>query len=310
MEIIFGHENLDLSSPTVTTIGTFDGVHLGHRAIIEATIKEAARTEQPSLLLTFDVHPREVLRPDEPLEALTTIDDKLELLAESGLDYICVLEFRRIVRLSAIDFYTQVLRDKAQVNHLLVGENFRFGAGASGDAAWLRAAGAETMSVTVFPLEKTAGGTISSTTIRGHLRDGTVGKIPPLLGRYIALSGRVVRGAGRGGGLGFPTANIEFGPGLCDPANGVYIAYLSVDGERLPSVVNCGNKPTFGGESFSCEVHVLDYRRELYGKNIKLEFAQRIRNERKFPSPEALSRQITDDVTKARTWFSVADASH
>ena len=101
MEIIFGHENLDLSSPTVATIGTFDGVHLGHRAIIEATIKEAARTEQPSLLLTFDVHPREVLRPDEPLEALTTIDDKLELLAESGLDYICVLEFRSIVRLSA-----------------------------------------------------------------------------------------------------------------------------------------------------------------------------------------------------------------
>ncbi len=309
METIFGHEHLDLHSPTVATIGTFDGVHLGHRAIIEATIAEAKRTGQPSLLMTFDVHPREFLRPSERLEALTSLDDKLELLAEFGLDYVCILKFCLIAKLSAADFYEQVLHDKAQVSHLFVGENFRFGAGAAGDASWLRAAGAGEMSVTTFPLEKTADGTISSTAIRGHLRDGTVDKIPSLLGRHIALSGRVVRGAGRGAGLGFPTANIEFVAGLCDPANGVYIAYLQVDGERLPSVVNCGNKPTFGGESFSCEAHILDYQRELYGKNVKLELAERIRSERKFPSPEALRRQITDYVNKARTWFSAADAS-
>ncbi len=309
METIIGHENLHFDSPTVATIGTFDGVHLGHRAIIEATVAEAKRAGQPSLLLTFDIHPREVLRPTQPLDVLTVIDDKLELLAEFGLDYVCVLKFRRIAKLSAAEFYTQILRDQAKVDHLFVGENFRFGAGAMGDAAWLREAGAGQMSVTTFPLQKTADATISSTVVRGHLRDGSVDKIPALLGRHIALSGRIVHGAGRGAGLGFPTANIEFVPGLCGPAQGVYIGYLRVGDERLPSVINCGHNPTFGGETFSCEAHVLDYQRELYGKTIKLELAKRLRSERKFPSPEALSRQITDDVTQARAWFSAKDAS-
>lgn len=307
METIFGHENLNIGSRTVATIGTFDGVHLGHLAIIEATVKAAREAGLPSLLLTFDVHPKQVLLPGKPVDALSVVEDKLEVLKEVAIDYVCVLNFRKISRMSASDFLQEVLVQRAQASRLFVGANFRFGAGAEGDPKWLREHASPDMEVTEFPLQRVDDTVVSSTAIRDMLREGKVESIPKLLGRNLQLRGKVVRGAGRGAGLGFPTANIEFEPALCAPAKGVYLGYLEVGDGRLHTVVNCGNKPTFGGEPFTCEAHVLDYEKELYGHDVRLELRERLRDEMKFPSPEALSRQITDDVSRARVWFEKAE---
>ena len=303
MEIIYGHERLDFKTGTVATIGTFDGVHLGHQRIINATVAAASSAGLPSLLLTFDVHPRQVLAPKEACEVLTTLEEKLAVLAGFNLDYVGVLDFKAIAGLEADEFCRRILIDKARVAQLFVGANFRFGAGAKGDADWLRANCGGHFTITEFPLEIRDDTVVSSTRIRDFLKTGQVEKIPDFLGRYILLTGRVVRGAGRGVGLGFPTANLEFNHGLCQPGGGVYTGYVWVEGTRLPSVINCGTNPTFEDGGFGCEAHVLDYHAELYGAKVKVELTTRLRDERKFPSPEELSRQITDDVHRAREWF-------
>lgn len=304
METVFGADKLKIDSDTVATIGTFDGVHLGHQEIIKATVEAARREGLPSLLITFDIHPRQALTPERPVEALTSLEDKLVFIEKCGLDYVCILEFKLIRTLSASDFYKIVLREQCRVAHLFVGANFRFGAGAVGDPTWLERAGKGIMEVTEFPLAKISDTAISSTEIRKLLRAGEVGKIPRYLGRNISLPGTVVKGHGRGAKkLGWPTANLEFDDIYCPPGKGVYIGYLEVGRDRLPSVINCGNNPTFGGETFSCEAHVLDYSGDLLGRRVRLELAARLRGERKFPSLRALSGQIAEDVKKARDWF-------
>lgn len=309
MEVIRGHDSFNPETKTVATIGAFDGIHVGHQTIINETI-EAARAEGlPSLLITFDVHPRAILKPHEQVEMLTSLEDKLDVLAETELDFVLILNFRAIAKLSAADFCRQILIDTANVAHLFVGANFRFGAGATGNIAWLKTNCSKDLSVTEVPLATRDDTIVSSTVIRELLKSGQVEKIPALMGRNITLSGRVVRGAGRGAGLGFPTANLEFSEGLCRPGSGVYTGYLSVRELRLPTVINCGTNPTFGGEGFHCEAHVLDYDAGLYGSDVKLELTTRLRDEQTFPSPEALSRQITDDVHHAREWFAAHSSS-
>lgn len=303
MEVTRGHDSFNSETKTVATIGAFDGIHVGHQTIIKQTIETARAEGLPSLLMTFDVHPRQVLKPHEDAEMLMSLEDKLAVLAETELDFVLILNFRAIAKLSAADFSRQILIDRANVAHLFVGTNFRFGAGAAGDVAWLKANCAKDFSITGVPLAARDNTIVSSTVIRNLLKSGQVEKIPALMGRNINLSGRVVRGAGRGAGLGFPTANLEFSEGLCRPGSGVYTGYLSVRELRLPTVINCGTNPTFGGEGFHCEAHILDYDADLYGSDVKLELTTRLRDEQTFPSPEALSRQITDDVHRAREWF-------
>ncbi len=303
METVRGHENLNLETASIATIGTFDGIHVGHQRIIEATVKAAKDAGLPSLVLTFDRSPREILSPREPVDALTNLEQKLALLDKFDLDLACVLEFRSISKMTPQDFFERVIKGSAKVSHLFVGKNFRFGAGAAGDTAWLKEKRSSEFDVAEFPLEIISEETVSSTRIRDFLKSGAIEKIAPLLGRNVSLPGRVVRGAGRGAGLGFPTANLDFDPSLCLPGRGVYVGYIWHGIKQLPSVINCGTNPTFGQSSFHCEAHVLDSHIELYGQEIEMELTQRIRNEQTFPSPEALTRQITDDVHKARHWF-------
>ncbi|HEB12904.1 MAG TPA: riboflavin biosynthesis protein RibF [Actinobacteria bacterium] len=303
MRIVEGAEGLNFETKTVATIGTFDGVHIGHRLIIETVIAQAKQEKLPSLLMTFDQHPRQVLASQTKINTLMSLDEKLAYLINFDLNYVCVLPFRKIAKLSAQDFYETILKAKANVGHLYIGANFKFGSGATGDIEWLRKNSDDDFEVTEVALECVGETVASSTKIRELLIDGKVDEIPPLLGRNITLTGRVVRGAGRGGGLGFPTANLEFDTGLCLPGTGIYAGYLWVDELRVPAVVNCGFSPTFGENSFQCEAHALDYHADLYGSRIKLELATRLRDEQKFPSPEALSRQITHDVHVARQWF-------
>ena len=308
MEVVYGHNSLDMHSRTVATIGAFDGIHIGHQTIIARTTETARDQGLPSLLITFDTHPRQVLKPHEPGEMLTTLDDKLAVLAGLALDFVLVLSFRAIAKLSAADFCRQILIAKARVAHLFVGANFRFGAGGAGDPGWLRDHCAKDFAVTEVALATHDAAVVSSTAIRSLLKAGRIEKIPALMGRNITLSGRVVRGAGRGAGLGFPTANLELNPGIVQPGSGVYTGYLQVKDLRLPAVINCGSNPTFNDGSFHCEAHVLDYHADLYGAEVKLELTTRLRDEATFPSPEALSRQITDDVHRAREWFEAQTA--
>ncbi|HEB12052.1 MAG TPA: bifunctional riboflavin kinase/FAD synthetase [Actinobacteria bacterium] len=303
MRIIEGAENLSFQTKTVATIGTFDGVHIGHRLIIEEVIARAKQTKLPSLLMTFDQHPRQVLASQPKIKTLMSLDEKLAYLVNFDLDYVCVLPFRKIAKLSAQDFYETILLAKANVGHLYIGANFKFGSGASGDIEWLRKHSDENFEVTEVALERVDETVASSTKIRELLMDGKIDDIPQLLGRNMTLTGRVVRGAGRGGGLGFPTANLEFDAELCLPGTGIYAGYLWIDDRSVSAVINCGYSPTFGENSFQCEAHALDYHADLYGSRVKLELATRLRDEQKFPSPEALSRQITHDVHVARQWF-------
>lgn len=303
MRIIEGAEGLNFETKTVATIGTFDGVHIGHRLIIEEVIAQAEKKDLPSLLLTFDQHPRQVLASQPKVKTLMSLDEKLAYLINFDLDFVCVLPFRKIAKLSAQEFYETILRAKANVGHLYIGANFKFGSGATGDIEWLRNHSDDDFDVTEIALERVGETVASSTKIRELLKDGKIDEIPKLLGRNLTLSGRVVRGAGRGGGLGFPTANLEFDSELCLPGTGIYAGYLWVDDLRVEAVVNCGYSPTFGENTFQCEAHALDYHADLYGTRVKLELATRLREEQKFPSPEALSRQITHDVHVARQWF-------
>ncbi len=303
MRVVRNDKDLGLKKQTIATIGTFDGVHIGHQHIIESVTKEAKRTNLPSLLITFDNHPRKVLARGENVETLMSLDEKLTYLARFDLDFVYVLGFKQIAELSAQEFCKIYLIERSKVSHLFIGSNFRFGAGATGDVSWLNQNCRDSFNITEIPLEVVGETVVSSTRIRDLVRLGKVDEIPPLLGRNITLPGRVVRGAGRGAGLGFPTANLEFDPGICAPGAGIYIGYLWAEDLQLEAIINCGFSPTFGENTFQCEAHCLDYNAELYGSIIKLELAKRIRDEKKFPSPEALSRQITHDVHTARTWF-------
>lgn len=302
--IYFPDQKLDIQGCPVATIGTFDGLHLGHQEIIKQTVAEAKKRSEPSLLITFDQHPKAFLQPQHAPELLTTLEQKINLLKQFSLDYLLILYFQKIAGLTAEQFCEQILARQAKVCHLFVGENFRFGAKAQGSTATLAACGKKMgFTVTVVPLKKVNGMPISSSLIRQLLKKGEVEKVKDYLGRFPQLSGTVVQGDKRGKKLGFPTANIKTQPQLCQPRPGIYIAYTLINGKKHPSVVNCGYKPTFGRHPYQCETYIFHFNQELYGQEIAVELLQFIRPEQKFSSLDDLVSQIKKDVRQAQAYF-------
>jgi riboflavin kinase/FMN adenylyltransferase len=278
-------------------LGTFDGVHHGHRQVIAAAREWARAHGALACVVTFDPHPLQVLRPDEPLRLLTTTDVKLALIESLGVDEVAVIPFTEELSLqSPGDFCAEVLAGRLGARHVSVGENFRFGRGASGDAAFLL--GRPEFEAEIVPLAGHGGEPVSSSRIRDLVAAGEVGAAAELLGAPFVLEGTVVEGAARGRELDMPTANLETAPHLVVPGAGVYAARAMVDGgEETPAAVNIGVRPTFeeAGEQ-KVEAHLIGFTGDLYGRRLRLEFLERLRDELRFESAEALVEQMRRDV--------------
>jgi riboflavin kinase/FMN adenylyltransferase len=287
--------------PSVVAQGTFDGIHLGHQAVIWTAVGRAQALGVRPVALTFDPNPLAVLRPTEAPPELLTLDERLERIAELGPEVCLVIPFTvEFSRVEAEAYVRDVLLGLLRAREIVVGFNHAFGRGARGTPELLRrlAEPAGVVVHVVAPL-RVDGVTVSSTSIREALRDGDVRRAASLLGRPYGVGGVVAQGAARGRTLGFPTANLVAAPGLL-LANGVYTARAAWDGQSAAAVVNVGVRPTVDGVTRLVEAHLLDVSPDLYGRRITLAFLDRIRAERRFDSLEALRAQIADDVDTAR----------
>jgi riboflavin kinase/FMN adenylyltransferase len=284
------------------TVGVFDGVHRGHQAIIRKLVSGAHAHGSPAVVLTFFPHPASVLGHRD-LKCLTTSDERASLLEALGVDALVTHLFdETVANTTAYDFMAK-LKARSGLEHLLMGYDFALGKGREGNAMRLAEIGRKLdYTVDVVDAVGDESGVISSTAIRRLIVIGNVSEAANLLGRPYSLSGRVIHGDGRGKTIGIPTANIAVPAEKALPANGVYACFARVDGQELPAVSNIGLRPTFpGGDPLPhVEAHIMDFEADLYDHVITLEFAARLRDERKFPSVEALITQISADIETAR----------
>ncbi len=301
-------DRLAESTSVVCTIGVFDGVHRGHREVIDTVRRSADELGLASAVVTFDGHPAHVVRPDSAPRLLTTLDQKLELLEAQGVDYVYLVHFdHERARTSAADFARQVFAESLHARRVVVGEDFHFGRAREGDVAALRGFGRHLgFEVVALPLVRhrpDATEPVSSTAIRRALADGDVEAAAAMLGRHHEARGRVVEGDRRGRTIGFPTANLPVPGIMAWPADGVYAAWCTrADGTRWPAAVNIGSRPTFHDrdESRVLEAHLIDFDGDLYGEEIRVAFVNRLRGERRFSGVDELVRQLERDVEQAR----------
>ena len=290
------------------TIGVFDGVHKGHQALIGRAVELARQRGVPSVLMTFDPHPSEVVRPGSHPAQLTTLRRRAELVEQLGVDTFCVLPFTlELSRVPADEFVHEVLVERLHVAAVVVGENFTFGQKAAGNVDLLRHLGQRFGFVTEGAdlVTDTQPGdnavTFSSTYIRACIDAGDVTAAAAALGRPHRLEGIVVRGDGRGKELGFPTANLSMTRFAAVPADGVYACwFVHSSGRRLPAAVSVGTNPTFSGRERRVEAFVLDVDEDFYGQRVALDFVTRVRGQLKFDSSDALVVEMHRDVEKVR----------
>ena len=290
------------SAPLAVTIGNFDGVHLGHRAILERLKAHARAAGATPAVVTFDPHPQAVLRGHAPL-ALVTAARRTELLEEAGIDRVLVIPFDRSLSLVEPEaFVSEMLVRGLGVRAVVVGENFRFGHKARGDTAMLAAMGRKLgFSFEAVPLRELDGRAVSSSAIRRAIADCDLAWANRALGRHHQVPGRIVRGKGRGVGLGFPTANLDPPENFCLPGLGIYAGHLIVSDERLVSAISVGTNPTYGEHNpVTLEAYALDFDGDLYGEEGEIEFAAHLRPEQAFPSEAELAAAIKNDVAEVR----------
>jgi riboflavin kinase/FMN adenylyltransferase len=296
---------------TVVTVGMYDGVHRGHQVLIGAAVSRARAMRRPCLLLTFDPHPAEVVRPGSHPAILTSLDRKAELVAELGVDAMCVLPFTpEFMRLSPETFTHTVLVEQLHAAQVVVGENFTYGHKAAGNVQTLTVEGRRFgFAVEGIPLAAVDDDavTISSTYIRACVAAGDMASAGRALGRPHRVDGVVVRGDRRGRDMGYPTANVESPAFTAIPADGVYAGHLvtrdprsGASRERFPAAISVGSNPTFQGSRRSVEAFVLDYDGDLYGEHVGVEFVERLRPMIAFPDVEALLEAMAKDVSDTR----------
>jgi riboflavin kinase/FMN adenylyltransferase len=292
---------------SAVVIGNFDGVHLGHRRILETVVARARAVGRPSFAITFEPHPMAVLRPDQAPRRIQTLRQKEEAVEAIGIDALLVVPFTRDLSLmEPEDFVRSLLRDRLGASEILVGAHFAFGRGKRGDLALLTRLGAECGFTASAVDEVVVGGApVSSTLIRRALEKGAIGEANAMLGREYELDGLVARGDRLGHQIGVPTINLEPENEL-PPADGVYVTEIEIRsfGRRFPSVSNIGRRPTlYEDYATTIETYVLDFSADVYGERVRLFFLERLREERKFPSMMDLKAQIQNDVAEARAFF-------
>lgn len=295
--------------PTVAAIGNFDGVHRGHRQILDSVIAEARTRNLHAVAVTFDPHPEQFLRPERAPKLLTPMPERLRLLGETGIDAVLVLPFdRQLAGLSAREFVQQILVDKLAVRGLQEGGNFRFGHRAEAGIAELKSFGAEFgFGVAVHEAVHVHGLEVSSSAVRDLVAAGDMRRARWMLGRPFAVRSTQKRDRGVGTRLLVPTVNLAEYDGQL-PAHGVYVTRLEVGEKCFDAVTNVGNRPTFAGAGFSVETHILNFEPVEMGEDtpLHLEFLLRLRAEKRFASPDELKAQIMKDVAKAQRFFRLA----
>ena len=306
MQLIRGVHNLRPEHRgCVATIGNFDGVHLGHQAVIGQLGEEAGRLHLPSVLICFEPQPMEYFRPQQAPARLTRMREKLEALRRFHIDRLLLLPFnRKLAQMPAEEFIQRVLVAGLGVKYLVVGDDFRFGKGRVGDFAMLQAAGREhgfaVVNMHTFLIE---GERVSSTRVRAALNQGDLAQAEKLLGRSYRMSGRVAHGKKLGRELGFPTANIHVHR-KATPLQGIFVVEVfGIDGEPLPGVASLGTRPTVDGKTTILEVYLFDFNRDIYGEHLQVSFLHKLRDEVRYTTLDALKVQIAKDVENAQAYF-------
>jgi riboflavin kinase/FMN adenylyltransferase len=288
---------------SVVTIGVFDGVHRGHQQIIGRAVERARAAGHSSVVMTFDPHPSEVVRPGSHPPILTTQRTKADLVETLGVDVFCVIPFTPdVMRMPPDEFVHTMLVSSLHASAVVVGENFRYGRKAAGDVEALTRSGRTAgFAVEGVPLlEDDNSTTISSTFIRSCIAGGDVAAAARALGRPHRVEGVVVRGDGRGAGIGYPTANLAAVAHAAVPADGVYAGRLHRSGQVLPLAISIGTNPTFEGQERRIEGFVLDFEGDLYGEHVTFEFVERLRATERYDSLDALLEQMGHDVENTR----------
>ncbi len=300
MKVIDDLSQANLSAPSFVTVGSYDGVHIGHQYLLKQMKDVAAQAGCLAVLVTFHPRPQAVLAPDRPVTYLTMPDEKIAVLDSLGLDLTAVLRFtREMARTSAADFVASLVTH-LKMRQLWAGADFALGRNREGDIPRLRQLGqALGFEVAVVEPLVQGGEVVSSTRVRAMLAVGDIRRATALLGRYPRLAGRVAPGAQRGRRLGFPTANLAIMAERVIPADGIYACFARAGGRRYPAAASIGVRPTFSEAGRTVEAYLLDFSGDLYGQEMALEFVERLRPEKRFDSLDALTAQIRDDVEQS-----------
>ncbi len=307
MKIIYGLEHLEKPAGRVAlTIGNFDGVHIGHQAIIASLVEHAHKRNYTSVVMTFEFHPLRLINPLKAPAVLMSLSRRLEIIEQFGVDIAVIAHCTEsLLNMSREEFVSKILVEHFQLGVIVEGENFRFGHQHRGNIDYLHSEGKrfgfDTIKIPARKIEIPEYGkqTISSTLIRLLVQDGRVDLAEKCLGRRYELIGTVVAGAGRGKGLGFPTANLQCGE-LMLPKQGVYACKAYVGGKSFLASANIGPAPTFNQYRTGVEVHIIDFEGKLYGSKLRLEFYQRIRDIRRFTDITELRKQVADDIKQTK----------
>lgn len=293
---------------TYLTIGVFDGVHLGHKALLSELITRAKQKGLRSGVITFKQHPRKVINPCSKLQFLTNTQLKIKLIKDEGVDFVIPLTFTtEIAAISASDFIS-LLQKRLKMQGLIVGPDFALGNARKGDIAFLQnLAKSMNFDFSAISPVKNGIGRISSTSIRNALAAGDMEKAYHLLGRYFSIEGEVIQGTGTGKKIGFPTANLYVDAEQALPLEGIYATRTGFDGQSYDSVTFIGKRVTFGDARRTIETHLIDYNEDLYHKNLKIDIIYRLRSEIKFDTADQLAKQIGKDVIAAKYYLNNLD---
>ena len=304
MKLFSSLDQVNNIEPTVIALGNFDGIHLGHQAIIKKTIHDAQGEKCKSAVFTFANHPRNLLGKSDSVKNILYAEDKMKIIEELGIDYVFNIPFtEEIMTMDPIDFIDKILIEKFHVKEVLCGFNYHFGYKAEGNVELLIKEGAKKgFGVHVTEPFTIDDQVVCSSLIREKIAEGDMTSCSKLLGRNYTIGGEVVVGNRLGKSIGFPTSNLNIDKTMVSPPNGVYITKCYYNGVVYPSITNVGNKPTIGKYHKNIETHIFNFDMELYGKNIKVEFLEKMRDERKFASVEDLSREIMANCITAKAY--------
>jgi riboflavin kinase/FMN adenylyltransferase len=282
-------------------IGVFDGVHIGHKHLLSELVRQARQRDLISGVITFGQHPKNVLKPGASRPFLTSLPQKIKLLKEQAIEVVITLSFTlELAQLGSYQFIS-LLRQHLKMQGLVLGPDFALGRNREGDIEALRTLSKSLdFSLTVVPHAVLNGEIVSSTAIRNALAGGDIEKVHRMLGRYFSLEGKVITGSGRGAELGFPTANLDINPGQALPADGIYASQAHIDNRQHQAVTNIGKRPTFDETERTIETYILDYRGDLYRRQLKVDIIQKLRDEERFATIAALKKQIEQDIKQTR----------
>lgn len=302
MKVHYGLQNIEISNSTAVTTGTFDGVHLGHEKILKSLVEESKENNLESVVLTFWPHPRNVLRPENPLFLLSSLQEKIDLLGKYQIDHLVVIEFtQEFSQVNSKDFLSEIIESKLKTKLLIIGYDHRFGKNQEGSFDYIKNNQNDyTFDIKEIECQDVDSLTVSSTEIRKALQIGDVHNARKLLGYKYTLGGKVVLGNQIGRKMNFPTANIDLElKTKLIPQDGVYTVSVLVNSKVYYGMLNIGVRPTIDSKNKTIEVHIFDFDQDIYGKDIKVAFIAKIRDERKFNGLDELQKQLKEDQLSA-----------